>query len=174
MGGSKHWRFAAARNRPDVDANGADGALDAKERALAEKRFDATRQRADAMAPFSGMLLTSRKHRTSTLGRSCTSEPKAKPIVLKMSRSRSSCYSTPPQGKTGRRRGDKEYKNESAGVVVAKELRPDPSQRGLRCIKEIRRLTAIHRGWQEWTCPCSINNTRTFTGRSMEMRSQTL
>ena len=101
MGGSKHWRFAAARNRADVDANGADGALDAKERALAEKRFDATRQRADAMAPFSGMLLTSRKHRTSTLGRSCTSEPKAKPIVLKMSRSRSSCYSTPPQGKTG-------------------------------------------------------------------------
>ena len=144
MRGSKNWRSAAARNRADVDANRAEGALDAKERALAEKRFDATRQRADAMAPFSGMLLTSRKHGTSTLGRSCTSQPKAKPIVLKMSRSRSSCYSTPPQGNTGAGAETKNTRMSQPGVVVAKELRPDPSQRGLRCLKKNQTVDCHH------------------------------
>ena len=71
--------------------------------------------------------------RASTLDKSYSSQPKVKPIVLKMSRSWGNCSSTPPQSTQERRRGEKGHKDESVGVIVAQELRADQLQRGAFC-----------------------------------------
>ena len=79
---------------------------------------------------------------TSILGRSYSSEPKKNPIVWKVSRSRSSCFSTPPQG-TGC--GEQGPQYESVGAIVARELRPDRLQRGA-CCAAVPIADFIHRG----------------------------